>query len=744
MVIINVIAMRKILSSIMLVAVAAMASVSCQKEENAPVNETKSATLTLYADVDNTKTYIDAENTIIWGTDEYVQLYFNDGVNSQFIKSNDTCADEWDGSGEAEFAFDFEYTPAVSYVLGGVYPASATAADNNTSPTAYKVDLAATQEAKTSSYDPAAFIMIMKPQTVADEDFDKTSHIASFRRAVALNKITLKGLKETINSITITVPEEKYLAGRRYFDLTTGEEGEIYHAQSNSITVNGTYNAGDVDVWFTSWGVELVQNEEMTIKMTSATKAYTRTITVKDGGLKFIEGALNNLTVNMSSADEVVLDNFAGEYLIVNKDLTRAAQAWNGGNNLPEYVLTVEDGTIIESDGLENCKMTIELQSDGKYTIKDAKNKYLYAPSSSNNYLNGADELSDLTDWTIVKDGNKYVLTSSGNNSKNILRYNSSSKIFSCYSSGQADVTLYKYSEIQPDTRPSVTVAEGTSVSIGAEGGDLTFTCTIKNLNGETLEVVEDSDYLTWLVVENVVTITVAANEATESRTLNATIKCGSVEVPVTINQAAAGSEASGWISKPFADLKAGDQVVIVATKGSDFWAMSNDNGTSAAPAGVTDVKYENDKLTAEPAANIIWYVGVDGNNRIFYKDSDKTSWLYCTSTNNGVRVGTNTANTFVLEDGYLKHNGTSRYVGVYTTNPDWRCYTSTTTNITGQTFQFFVKSGESGGEEGGETPVEKTLESIAVSGAKTEYKVGEEFVKPTVTATYSDSSTEV
>ena len=40
------------------------------------------------------------------------------------------------------------------------------------------------------------------------------------------------------------------------------------------------------------------------------------------------------------------------------------------------------------------------------------------------------------------------------------------------------------------------------------------------------------------------------------------------------------------------------------------------------------------------------------------------------------------------------------------------------------------------------DTPV-VTLESIAVSDAKTEYTVGDEFVKPTVTATYSDDSTD-
>ena len=120
-----------------------------------------------------------------------------------------------------------------------------------------------------------------------------------------------------------------------------------------------------------------------------------------------------------------------------------------------------------------------------------------------------------------------------------------------------------------------------------------------------------------------------------------------------------------------------------------------------------------------EPAENIIWYVGVDGNNRIFYKDSGKATWLYCTATNNGVRVGTNTNKAFTFESNYLKHVETGRYVGVYTTNPDWRCYTSINTNIQGQTFQFFVKTGESGGEEGGETPadpVQLTMSEITCS----------------------------
>lgn len=154
------------------------------------------------------------------------------------------------------------------------------------------------------------------------------------------------------------------------------------------------------------------------------------------------------------------------------------------------------------------------------------------------------------------------------------------------------------------------------------------------------------------------------------------------------------------WVATSFADLKDGDQVVIVSTKGTSIYAMTNNNGTSQAPA-TSAVTYANDKLSTNPNENIIWTVGVDGENRIFYPNGDTNKWLYCTSTNNGVRVGTNTAKAFKLDSnsGYMVHVGTSRYIGVYN-NADWRCYTSINDNIKNQIFQFFVKSGS-----GTETP---------------------------------------
>ena len=155
------------------------------------------------------------------------------------------------------------------------------------------------------------------------------------------------------------------------------------------------------------------------------------------------------------------------------------------------------------------------------------------------------------------------------------------------------------------------------------------------------------------------------------------------------------GSGATEYVLTDLADIGTNETTIItVTTSSGTVYAMSNDNGTSKAPAGVTvTVSSDGTVLTTEPAENLKWNVGGSANAYIFYPEGNTSIWLYCTGTNNGVRVGTTSDNTFKIESstGYLYHNGTSRYVGVYTTNPDWRCYTTNGGNIANQTLGFYV-----------------------------------------------------
>ena len=152
------------------------------------------------------------------------------------------------------------------------------------------------------------------------------------------------------------------------------------------------------------------------------------------------------------------------------------------------------------------------------------------------------------------------------------------------------------------------------------------------------------------------------------------------------------------WVLTNLADLTEDDVFVIVGNNGSNY-AMSNNNGTTSAPAAVA-ITIVDDAITSEVAATIQWTIsGNATDGYIFYPNGSTETWLYCTGTNNGVRVGTNDANTFKKEatSGYLVHQGTSRYIGVYTASgasvaQDWRCYPSINNNIAGQTFSFYKK----------------------------------------------------
>ena len=155
---------------------------------------------------------------------------------------------------------------------------------------------------------------------------------------------------------------------------------------------------------------------------------------------------------------------------------------------------------------------------------------------------------------------------------------------------------------------------------------------------------------------------------------------------------AVAGTGAAEYVLTDLADIQPADKVVITMTYGDTVYAMNNTNGTSYAPDGIiVSVSGDGSKLTADPDASLLWNIGGAENAYILHPDGDADSWLYCKTTNNGVRVGTEINNTFSIVGDYLYHNETGRYIGVYRTNPDWRCYTSIIDNIKNQSLGFYV-----------------------------------------------------
>ncbi len=210
-------------------------------------------------------------------------------------------------------------------------------------------------------------------------------------------------------------------------------------------------------------------------------------------------------------------------------------------------------------------------------------------------------------------------------------------------------------------------VLEGSEVlvSVSAEEGYEIKDIAVTDADGQRLQLTAEEDGISW-------TFTMPKSD---------------VSVSCTVEEINYDQEE--WVLTPLADLTEDDIFVIVGNNGDTF-AMSN---ASNPPQAIT-VSIVNNKIITPVADNIKWNIsGDETNGYIFYPNGDDENWLYLKDkdTNNGVCVGTKEDghNLFIIKSGYLFNEATERYVGIYNSS-NWRCYTSTSTNIANQTFGFY------------------------------------------------------
>ena len=144
---------------------------------------------------------------------------------------------------------------------------------------------------------------------------------------------------------------------------------------------------------------------------------------------------------------------------------------------------------------------------------------------------------------------------------------------------------------------------------------------------------------------------------------------------------------STAFVKTGLSAVASDDVIVIVGDNGSNY-AMSNNNGTGSAPSAEI-VSISDNIISDEVDGNLKWNVSSTKDGYTFYPNGSTETWLYVYNNNNGVRVGTNDNKTFKVESNYLKHIGTSRYVGIYNSQ-DWRSYTSINSNISGQSFAIY------------------------------------------------------
>ena len=296
--------------------------------------------------------------------------------------------------------------------------------------------------------------------------FTKGSNIGVGPISIAKYAVVEKyavNIDENIENGTVTADKDEAAEGATITLTVTPDAGYILDA----LTVSGA--SGEVEV-----------SEDYTFTMPA--EAVTVTATFKQP-----VGVTYTLATAITSGKH---------YIITNG--TNKAMGEQKSNNRGAVDVTIGEGTatVLEGSGVYEV-VICGPDANGFYTIYDAENGYLYAASSSNNYLKSQATTSENGTWSIEIDAEGVAtIKAQGDNTRNWMRYNTSG-MFACYASGQTDIYLYeKADEEAPAADYTRSVTSGNYGTICLPNtatitGAKLFKISGKKMNGDELVSVD-------------------------------------------------------------------------------------------------------------------------------------------------------------------------------------------------------------------------------------------------------------
>lgn len=439
--------MKKIIYSLFAVAVAALAITSCQKAE--PVNAEKSVTFTL-SSLDTKTVFGDISGTTyptLWTSDKAVKF----SMNYATAKDADVTASA--DQKTAEFSADFTNDNSGSYTFYSLSPSNAFVSLSKDY-TSWGFTVPSSQTPTAKSVDQNAQILAGKSSTLSSFPSKvelKYQHITAYGK-LSFTNLELAGA--TIQSVELTAAEN--WAGRWYYYIEdcsskSKSAGEVEaNSASKTITITTSASTG---IWFACAPVDL-GGKTIDVTVNTSKGAIKKTVTIPTGK-KFESGKVAKITVDMTGKTFETTKTYALvksiSDLTVNSEVLIAAKAYNyaisttqNSNNRAQAAIT-KTGDNVENPGSDVQIFQMVVGNKANTAAFKTSTGYIYAASSSSNHLKTETSLSDNSsfDISIASDGTA-TIKAQGTNTRNLLRYNDSATLFSCYGSGQKDVCIYK------------------------------------------------------------------------------------------------------------------------------------------------------------------------------------------------------------------------------------------------------------------------------------------------------------
>ncbi|MBR1809947.1 MAG: InlB B-repeat-containing protein [Paludibacteraceae bacterium] len=390
-------------------------------------------------------------------------------------------------------------------------------------------------------------------------------------------------------------------------------DGTVLKAGSNTVTI--TCATAGASIYYTTDGTT-PSSSNGTLYSASFTlngATIVKAIAVKSGlddsevaeaeygfGKEFV---LATSTTTFEDGDEIV---------ITNSDSNQALSTTQNDNNRGQTSVSAEDNKIIVDESGDVQIISLEKSGDN-WLFNVGTDDYLYAASSSSNHLktNTKSTVGDNGVWsiTIAASTNVATITAQGTNTHNLLKYNSSSSMFSCYTSGQNDVKIYYYHRsdpyitITPSTMETFTYAVGYGPSLAQEltvkgynltgnltvacpsGYELSATSPISGFSASNLTLTKDASNK----VNTTIYVRLAAGKSAGKYDKTLTISGGGItaeSVSLAGSVVAAPSGTRYQILTDEADLFPDDEIVIMNTEGTHIMSTTQNNNRGAIADG--------------------------------------------------------------------------------------------------------------------------------------------------------------
>lgn len=296
--------------------------------------------------------------------------------------------------------------------------------------------------------------------------------------------------------------------------LTIDETAEIPVGTTSNLAASTNYNNATITYASDDTDVATVDSDGVVTAVAQGTATITASIAGVTTDFYVIESASAECEVTVTSADNVtsyqlvtdVSDLTVGsKVVIVSSSSSYALGSTQNANNRSAAEITKDGNTVkVASEDVQELTIGNGYKA-GTYSLSTGEG-YLYAASSSNNYLKTEEDLDANGSWSISISSTtgEATIIAIGANTRNFIRYNpnNGSPLFTCYATGSTtgeSVKIYKKNDtgsgaITAKVPESLTIAGATTTySVGDEYSfDGTVTLVYSDTSTETLSA---SDY---------------------------------------------------------------------------------------------------------------------------------------------------------------------------------------------------------------------------------------------------------